>query len=354
MRFLVPMVFLCGLAVAKADTVLLADGEALAANSVQIDSEGNFLVDGQSYATAQIVQWLTEHPPTVGAAHGVRFRDGQLTLGTLVSADAGTISLRAEPLGQTLAIPRADIAEILFFRRDPKAERAKIPEGTDMGLLLRPGVEPVPCQLDGIGGGKVAVSTKIGQFFLPIETLGRYVMSGRDEPWNVETNGWEIGLTDGSVFHGNLSGEAGKVTLQTTGKQNFTLPLNAIRYVRNPGAANWLPLWKSGKALQDGLGYKEVPDWAHGVYLTVGEALALPASATGELRIHAIMTHHDNARLIISRDGQELDSRDISNTPSILTLSIPEGSELTFRIESSKPYATAILSDLVIIRKDAK
>ena len=107
-------------------------------------------------------------------------------------------------------ILRSDIAEIIFLRREHKASRANLPEGSDKGWLLRPGVDPVPCKLDGVGGAKVAVSTKIGQFHLPLDTLGRYVMTHWNKAPNTDVVGWEIGLTDGSVFHGKLSGGEGK------------------------------------------------------------------------------------------------------------------------------------------------
>ena len=354
MRFIVSLFFLVGLAVAKTETVLLYNGKTLAAQSVYFDSEGQLWVDGQSYKQSQIAQWLTSQPATVGAVHGVRFRDGQLSLGTLVSADAKSISLRAEPLGRVVNILRSDIAEIIFLRREHKASRANLPEGSDMGWLLRPGVDPVPCKLDGVGGAKVAVSTKIGQFHLPLDTLGRYVMTHWNKAPNTDVVGWEIGLTDGSVFHGKLSGGEGKVTLQVSDQSAFTVPLNAIRYVRNREGVDWLPLWKSGKALVDGLGQSELSDTALGVYLSLGEALTLPASVVGELRLNGFMTHNYPGRLIISQSGKELDSRSLSGDLSTLTLPIREVGVLTFRIESSQPYATAILSDLAIFGKDTQ
>ena len=139
----------------------------------------------------------------------------------------------------------------------------------------------------------------------------------------------------------------------TDGKPVFTLPGNALRYVRNTTAVTWLPLWKSGKAMEDGLGQPKAPGWALGISLSVGEVLTLPAPVSGNLRLHANMRKHDRARLIVMRDGKELGSRDITDSSSIHYLAIPKGAALTFRIESSEATATAILSDLVVIGKGA-
>ena len=81
--------------------------------------------------------------------------------------------------------------------------------------------------------GEGRCPTKIGQFHLPLDTLGRYVMTHWNKAPNTDVVGWEIGLTDGSVFHGKLSGGEGKVTLKVSDQSAFTVPLNAIRYVRN-------------------------------------------------------------------------------------------------------------------------
>ena len=354
MYFLLPFIFVCCLAVVKADTILLANGETLSGNEVQFNAEGNLVIDGKHYDSSTIAQWLTSNAPTVGARHGIRFRDGRYYLGTLTSADAQSISLRAEPLGLLMAIPREDIAEIHFLRRDFKANRSNINRESPFGTLHRPGVAPVPCQLDGIGAGQIAVSTKIGRFFLPMDTLGSYTMSSQEEVRQPPSASWEVGLTDGSVFHGKLTTSGNQFTLQTSGQLAISLPLKAIRYARNPNAANWVPLWKAGKSLQDGLGQSEIPKWARGILITVGEAITLPASASGELQLQANLAHHDQGRIIVTRDGNELSSLEISNSPKTVTLPIPKGSHLTFRIESNETNASAVLSDIVIIGKGTR
>lgn len=353
MRLLLVLVFLCAFSSANADTVLFNNGGILSAKTVQVDSGGTFVVDGQKYAGYQIAQWLTDYPPTVGGVHGVRLLDGRYFLGRLTSGDSKSISLRTEPLGQVIAIPRTEIVEVVFLRRDSKTSRGNLPVSSGMGLLMRPGVNPVPCRFDGVRGGQAAFSTTIGRFLLPMDDLGRYLMPSRGASRKPEVGAWEVGLTDGSIFYGKLVCEGGKLTLLKRGKAAFTLPVNALRYVRNTVSVNWLPLWKSGKALQDGLGQPTAPDWASGVGLIVGEALSLPASGAGNLRLHATMKQHDEARLIVLRDGKELGALGVTKAPSIYFLSLPRGTILTFRIESSEPSAAALLSDLVVIGKGA-
>ena len=354
MRLLLLLFFLSGWSLAKlakADTVLFNNGGSLTAKTVQVDSGGYFVVDGQRYAPSQIAQWLTDHPATVGGPHGIRFRNGRLHLGSLVSGDANSISLRTEPMGKVMVIPRIEIAEIIFLRRDPKASRSNLPPSSAMGLLLRPGVSPVPCRLDWIRGRQVAFSTNIGQFLLPMDYLGRYVVRGGFDSSKAEAGAWEVGLTDGSVFYGKIRTEGDKFSLLKNGQTIFTLPLDALRYARNPASVFWLPLWKSGKALEDGLGQPKAPGWALGVSLAVGEVLTFPAPFLGNLRLQAVMTKHEQAKLIVLRDGKELGSRDIKSTSSFHYLAIPKGENLTLRIESSEPSATAILSDLAMIGK---
>ena len=351
MRLLLILFFLFGWSLAKADIVLFDNGGSLTAKTVQVDSGGHFVVDGQRYAPSQIAQWLTDHPATVGGPHGIRFRNGRLHLGRLVSGDANSISLRTEPTGKVMVIPRIEIAEIIFLRRDPKASRSNLPAGSAMGLLLRPGVSPVPCRLDWIRGRQVAFSTNIGQFLLPMDYLGRYVVRGGFDSSKAEAGAWEVGLTDGSVFYGKIRTEGDKFSLLKNGQTIFTLPVHALRYARNPASVFWLPLWKSGKALEDGLGQPKAPGWALGVSLAVGEVLTFPAPFLGNLRLQAVMTKHEQAKLIVLRDGKELGSRDIKSTSSFHYLAIPKGENLTLRIESSEPSATAILSDLAMIGK---
>ena len=83
LRLLLILFFLFGWSLAKADIVLFDNGGSLTAKTVQVDSGGHFVVDGQRYAPSQIAQWLTDHPATVGGPHGIRFRNGRLHLGRL-------------------------------------------------------------------------------------------------------------------------------------------------------------------------------------------------------------------------------------------------------------------------------
>ena len=184
-----------------------------------------------------------------------------------------------------------------------------------------------------------------------MDYLGRYVVRGGFDSSKAEAGAWEVGLTDGSVFYGKIRTEGDKFSLLKNGQTIFTLPLDALRYARNPASVFWLPLWKSGKALEDGLGHPKAPGWALGVSLAVGEVLTFPAPFLGNLRLQAVMTKHEQAKLIVLRDGKELGSRDIKSTSSFHYLAIPKGENLTLRIESSEPSATAILSDLAMIGK---
>ena len=58
-------------------------------------------------------------------------------------------------------------------------------------------------------------------------------------------------------FHGKLSGGEGKVTLQVSDQSAFTVRLMQS-VTSGTGRVDWLPLWKSGKALVDGLGQSSI------------------------------------------------------------------------------------------------
>ena len=56
MRLLLILFFLFGWSLAKADIVLFDNGGSLTAKTVQVDSGGHFVVDGQRYAPSQMIQ----------------------------------------------------------------------------------------------------------------------------------------------------------------------------------------------------------------------------------------------------------------------------------------------------------
>ena len=120
MRYLYILALIFVHSAVKADQVMFSNGASIVAGDVSLNVRGNYNIDGKVYASGQVLQWLTDHPITIGPAHGVRFRDGRLYLGILVSADRNSISFRVEPIGEIIVVPRSHIREIMFCRRVEK------------------------------------------------------------------------------------------------------------------------------------------------------------------------------------------------------------------------------------------
>jgi hypothetical protein len=332
-----------------ADQIMFSNGTTQVVGTVSLDARGYFAIKGKIYAPDQVLQWFSDHPATIGPAHEVRFRDGRLYLGQLLSVDPDSITLRVEPLGESIAIPRKQIQEIVFFRRADKHLPQDFPKAMDTGILIRKGAPPVPCQLDQIRGGTMVFSTQLKRTSLPVESLLSYVIHRGIENFEHPSGQMEIGLTDGSIFHGKVSEANGKMMIQTADFRVFSVPSNAIRFVRSHALGEWLPLWKSGKAIQDGLGQaKELCSCS--LLLSVGESVRVPARSDGALHLHAKRSSGSSAKLVVSRNGKELTSIELKANWIKKVFPIGEGTEISFRIESPELGATAMIGDLVILK----
>ena len=87
MRYLYILALIFVHSAVKADQVMFSNGASIVAGDVSLNVGGNYNIDGKVYASGQVLQWLTDHPITIGPAHGVRFRDGRLYLWILVYSD---------------------------------------------------------------------------------------------------------------------------------------------------------------------------------------------------------------------------------------------------------------------------
>ena len=333
----------------KADQVMFSNGASIVAGDVSLNVGGNYNIDGKVYAAGQVLQWLTDHPITIGPAHGVRFRDGRLYLGILVSADRNSISLRVEPIGEIIVIPRSHISEIMFCRRVEKKANFDFSPVNQSGFLIRNGGEPVPCKLDEIRGSKILFSTKLNKTLLPIDSLICYVIPSRNISKDLDSDLVEVGLTDGSVFRGKVLMENQRLTIQTSDLSPFTVPSNAVHYLRNNQIGEWLPLWESGKNINDGIGEKVKHQSSKILQISAGENVSLPAISKGNVILNAKLSNGLSAKLVISRNGKDLIGIELKKDWQKKYFSIGEGKDISFRVESADPDASAMLGDLVIL-----
>ncbi len=312
------------------------------------------LLSASSFSIAVEKQLVTGSHASVGAKHAVRLTDGQVYLGVVTGAAAGTISMRLEPWGEVQEIDRSRIAEIVFFRRDSRAVASPIPFSEGMGMLYRSGSDPVPCRLDGVSSQQVRVSSRIGQFSLPIDTVSRYVFVSYSAAIAKPSGTHEVGLTDGSIFQGRASIDGDVIQLDPKGQPSLSLKKSQVRYIRNLTSGHWLPLWKTGKAIQDGMDYSTPSAWAKGLQLSVGEVVSLPARLSGQLTLVAQVTNQTEARLIVVRGGKELKSLPLTRDLSEISIDLPAGETVTFSIESDDQSTQAVIADLFISGKGAR
>ena len=117
MRSIAALAFLASMFLLKADQVMFSNGATRIFEKVSLDAQGHFAIDGKTYSPKQVLQWISDHPATVGPAHEVRLKDGSLYLGKLLAADRDSLTLGIEPMGKPLVISRKRIQEVVFFRR---------------------------------------------------------------------------------------------------------------------------------------------------------------------------------------------------------------------------------------------
>ena len=350
MKSIAALAFLASVVLLKADQVMFSNGATRIYEKVSLDAQGHFAIDGKTYSPKQVLQWITDHPATVGPAHEVLLKDGSLYLGKLLAADRDSLTLRIEPMGKPLVISRKRIREIVFSRRVDRLLPADFPKTSNSGILIRKGGGPVPCQLEGIFAEKIVFSTQLGKTALPSHSLLSYVISHGYESPEARSAQMEIGLTDGSVFHGQVSGGMDKVTIRTSDLPVFSVPKNAIRYVRTHAFGEWLPIWTSGKATQDWLGKKEKEYCCCALLLSTGESVRMPAPSDGVLYLHAKRFSGSSAKLVVSRNGKDVIGIELKGNWIKKVFSIGEGSKISFRMESPEAGASAMIGDLVILK----
>ena len=337
-----------------ADTALMADGRRVEVKSVSLDKQGELKIDTQEIKSGEVIQWVTNSPASVGPAHAIRLLDGQLFLGSLRRMTADAIVLHTEPWGQEMAFAKKTIAELVFLRRDAKARAGKHSPKGEMGLLYRPGGEPVPCRLDKVSALQVSVSSRMGAFNLTTESLSRYMMQPYSTPLAPVDASWEVGLTDGSRLHGELNKLGNKWQLRVSGKPKLTLPLSAIRYVRRLRGNPWIAMWKSGKAPYDGLGGEDAFPWAQALRLNVGETFPIAGVSAGKLRLQCQQERGKNSTLVLLSGTKERKRFALTTEVQSIGLNVSAGEQLSLRIESDDPNARAYVGDLFIRRKEAR
>ena len=165
----------------------------------------------------------------------------------------------------------------------------------------------------------------------------------------MDTDLVEVGLTDGSVFRGRVLMENQQLTIQTSDLPPFTVPSNAVHYLRNNQIGEWLPLWESGKNINDGIGEKVKHQSSKTLQISAGENVSLPAISKGNVILNAKLSNGLSAKLVISRNGKDLIAIELKKDWQKRYFSIGEGKDISFRIESADPDASAMLGDLVIL-----
>ena len=139
MKSIAALAFLASVVLLKADQVMFSNGATRIYEKVSLDAQGHFAIDGKTYSPQQVLQWITDHPATVGPAHEVLLKDGSLYLGKLLAADRDSLTLRIEPMGKPLVISRKRIREIVFSRRVDRLLPADFPKTSNSGILIRKG-----------------------------------------------------------------------------------------------------------------------------------------------------------------------------------------------------------------------
>jgi hypothetical protein len=194
-------------------------------------SDGKLRIDNQDVELQSLLLAVCENEPTMAAAgSAVQLINGESWNAKILGLAKGIVSIES-PLFGKREVPISQIASLGF---GPSPSKAGEP-----GTLYRTKGEPIPGKLIWIRDKNIAIDCPLGIVPIPRETVQRFVVAPVDP--KAERAADELGLTDGSLFRGQLAFESNKLVLTHATLGPLAFGWDAVHYVqRTPEGVNWL------------------------------------------------------------------------------------------------------------------
>ena len=209
----------------QAGSVLTIDGRLEGRARLE---EAGVAVDGELIPWGRVIYVLLDRPELPPLPDVVRLTTGEVLTGRVLSFSNGSLRIDLDPWGER-EVKEELIAAIDFIPNPPSKLGSREP------TLYLKGKEPLPGRLIEMSGSEIVVDSPFGEIRASREEAIRYVF-GRKGKRRV-SNGWEVGLTNGSRLFGELklSGD-GKALLDHPLLGELEMPVALIGYVARRAA----------------------------------------------------------------------------------------------------------------------